>query len=234
MKASPLLFLIRTLRRASIAVVRHPSQVRSLATLVWCYAYYRKAIKEKIPWMPFRAIQWLDTHITPQSVVFEYGSGTSTLRWAKRAKRYVSVEHSRVWRDKVSAAVAREGIRNCEVRLTPPDSEPGQGSVDPSNPETYASRRSKDTYREYVHQIDTFLDNSIDIVLVDGRARPAALRHATKKIKPGGFLLLDDANRPHYQRSIRYVAGWKKLDLSGLKYDGKFQTTIAWKKPIRE
>jgi hypothetical protein len=118
------------------------------------------------------------------------------------------------------------------VRLALADSEPDQGSIDPSDPETYASRRSKDTFKGYVHQIETFPDNSIDIVIVDGRARPAALRQATKKIKPGGFVLLDDANRPSYQRSLRYVASWEKVELSGLKYDGKFQTTIAWKKPV--
>lgn len=206
--------------------------MRCLGTLVGAYVCYGKKIKEQIPWMPFRAIQWLDSHITPQSVVFEYGSGTSTLRWAKRAKRFVSVEHSPVWQAKVKVAVEREGLRNCEVRLALADSESDAGSVDPSDPETYASRRSKDTFKGYVHQIDTFLDDSIDIVLVDGRARAAALRHATRKVKPGGFLLLDDANRPRYQHSIRYVAGWDKLDLSGLKYDGKFQTTVAWRKPL--
>jgi hypothetical protein len=181
--------------------------------------------------MPFRAIQWLDSHITPQSVVFEYGSGSSTLRWAKLARQYVSVEHSPVWHEKVSAAVAHEGLHQCEVRLVPADNQADRKSVDPSDPETYASRRSKNTFKGYVYQIEAFSDDSIDLVIVDGRARPAALRHATRKIKPGGFLLLDDANRPTYQPSVRYVAGWEKLDLSGLKYDGKFQTTIAWKKP---
>jgi SAM-dependent methyltransferase len=206
--------------------------VRCLGTLAWSYFHYGYSIKEKIPWMPFRAIQWLDAYIGPQSVVFEYGSGTSTLRWAKRAKRLISVEHVPLWQAKVKAALEREGLRNCEVRLVLADSEPDQGSVDPSDPETYASRGSKDTFKAYVYQVETFPDNSFDIVIVDGRARPAALRHATKKVKPGGFVLLDDANRPSYQRSLRYVASWEKVDLSGIKYDGKFQTTIAWKKPV--
>jgi hypothetical protein len=117
------------------------------------------------------------------------------------------------------------------VRLAVADSPSDTCRVDPSDPETYASRRSKDTFKEYVYQIETFADDSIDLVIVDGRARPAALRHGTRKVKPGGFLLLDDANRLTYQPSIDHVAGWEKLDLSGLKYDGKFQTTIAWKKP---
>jgi hypothetical protein len=160
-----------------------------VCTLAYSYLDYGSSSKEKIPWMPFRAIQWLDSQITPQTVVFEYGSGASTLRWAKRAKQFVSVEHSPVWHQKVSAAVAREGLRNCEVRLAQPDSQADAGSIDPADPEAYGSRRSKDIFKRYVHQIDTFLDNSIDVVIVDGRARPTALRYSLKKIKPGGFVI---------------------------------------------
>jgi hypothetical protein len=91
---------------------------------------------------------------------------------------------------KVKTAVERAGLRNCEVRLALSDREPDGAGVNLSDPETYASRRSKDTFKGYVYQIGTFPDDSIDLVIVDGRARPVALRHATREVKPGGFLLL--------------------------------------------
>ncbi|MFN8076497.1 MAG: hypothetical protein U0Q15_13920 [Kineosporiaceae bacterium] len=38
-----------------------------------------------------------------------------------------------------------------------------------------------------------------DLVLVDGRAREEALRRALRRTRPGGMVLLDDAQRERYQ-----------------------------------
>ena len=41
-------------------------------------------------------------------------------------------------------------------------------------------------------------DASLDLVVVDGRARVECARRAMPKVKPGGLLLLDDTSRERY------------------------------------
>lgn len=46
--------------------------------------------------------------------------------------------------------------------------------------------------------IKKFPDNYFDIVLVDGRSRPSCLFHSLNKVKKGGLLVLDNAEREYY------------------------------------
>ena len=50
-------------------------------------------------------------------------------------------------------------------------------------------------FDDYVAAINDELDNSLDLVIVDGRARVECVRRAMPKVKPGGLLLLDDTGR---------------------------------------
>ena len=59
---------------------------------------------------------------------------------------------------------------------------------------------SECNFRKYVCQIDLFPDNIFDIVLVDGRARPSCIKHASKKVKIGGLIVLDNSDREYYLR----------------------------------
>jgi hypothetical protein len=66
-----------------------------------------------------------------------------------------------------------------------------------------------------VSTIDRFEDESFDLVLVDGRARVAAVRHAMPKVRPGGLLVLDDAERPRYREAIVSLDGWTRRCFTG-------------------
>jgi hypothetical protein len=50
-----------------------------------------------IPWMTYSAIDFLSNLDLSQATVFEYGSGASTLFWAKRCKSVCAVEHFVPW-----------------------------------------------------------------------------------------------------------------------------------------
>ena len=66
------------------------------------------------------------------------------------------------------------------------------------------------SFRRYVHAIDDVPDFSADLVIVDGRARSAALRLAPRKVRPNGLLVLDNAERVEYQSAQRALEdqGW--------------------------
>jgi hypothetical protein len=46
----------------------------------------------------------------------------------------------------------------------------------------------------YVKVVDTFEDKTLDFVLVDGHVREYCCRRVLPKIKPGGMLVIDNAN----------------------------------------
>jgi len=49
------------------------------------------------PWICPEAIKWLKSNLTPDMKVFEFGSGGSTLFFAKRVKELISIEHDPVY-----------------------------------------------------------------------------------------------------------------------------------------
>jgi hypothetical protein len=77
-------------------------------------------------------------------------------------------------------------------------------------------------------------DASLDLVIVDGRARVACGLAAMAKVKPGGMLLLDDSDRPRYARLREALTGWHGRDYRGFKPGGGpvCQTTV-WTQPAR-
>jgi hypothetical protein len=69
----------------------------------------------------------------------------------------------------------------------------------------------------YVAAIDDQSDESLDLVIVDGRARVECVRRAIGKVKPGGMLLLDDSDRDRYRPAVALLARWERHIFSGIK-----------------
>lgn len=177
-------------------LVRQPGQARhALRLLRSLRAGY--LLDTGTPWIAFDAIEYLARVVRPGMAVFEYGSGGSTLFWLRRGARVVSVEHDPAW-----YAAVRRKVRPSDpldYRLVPPVRVGGQ--LDIADPAHYASDDplfAGHSFREYVRQIDAFPDESFDVVLVDGRARPACVAHSACKVRRGGLLVLDNADRAYY------------------------------------
>src|SRR5437868_6561806 len=70
-----------------------------------------------VPWMTYPAISYLNQFDFSKRNVFEYGCGQSTLYWAGRSGRVISVEHDRAWFEKVrSQAPSSAEIFHAENR----------------------------------------------------------------------------------------------------------------------
>lgn len=56
----------------------------------------------EIPWYTYPAIEYLNSLDFSKKIVFEYGSGNSSIYWAKKSKRVVSIENDQEWFSKVN------------------------------------------------------------------------------------------------------------------------------------
>ena len=124
-------------RSFSALYPRLPSKLRELANyiitfnrytlLMWLYhskeSYLRKSgwfesieegipvtcDGEPIPWFSYPTIEFLRNCVTEEHSVFEYGSGSSTPWFEKRAERVVAVEQSEYWYDFVNKRLSDGG-----------------------------------------------------------------------------------------------------------------------------
>ncbi len=127
------------------------------------------------PWLTPLANQILEGVLLPTDIGLEWGSGRSTLWFARHLKHLTSVEHDKAWHAKIHQKIKE---RQLPVDYVLCDEQP---TADPA-----AS--------PYVGVADRFQDYSLDFVLVDGAFREHCALRATDKIKPGGLLVIDNAN----------------------------------------
>ncbi len=135
------------------------------------------------PWLAPDAIAWLEDNLRPEMKGFEWGSGRSTLWFARRIASLTSIESDASWHNQVSRMVSESGLTNVDLRLVPlehPDADTYRNDYTPlpANPAT----------------ILEISDSSLDFVVVDGWYRPVCSRAALSKLKPGGLLLIDNTN----------------------------------------
>jgi predicted O-methyltransferase YrrM len=178
-------------------------------------------LDEPSPWITFGAIDYVEGFLRARASapvrVFEYGSGGSTLFWAARGASCVSVEHDEQWFDILRRRVTHLPV---DCRLVLPERGAGRAGGDPADPTLYQSTDAAFldcTFRRYAQTIDQFADESFDIALVDGRARPSCVLHALPKVRRGGILVLDNADRGHYTRLMEpYLAGFQRIVFAGV------------------
>jgi hypothetical protein len=190
-------------------------------------------LSDGVPWITFEARDFLDSVLTSGATVFEYGSGGSTLFYSARVQKVISIENDAEWSNRVRRMLIDRGIRNCELRFVPAH-KTVESTGNPMDPESYASSAEeyeRHSFRQYVFAIDDFPDQFFDFVAVDGRARPSCIQHARTKVKIGGYIMLDNSERPIYQRSIQLLSGWDKKQFYGPgPYNTYFWETTVWRR----
>lgn len=187
--------------RFSTNIVCNPAQRKYFGR--WIASMQRDYFtRQHKPWLTFEAIDILENLDLRNKLVFEYGSGGSTLFWLDKGAQVISIEHDREWYQRVRTITADNP--QLDYRLIEAEKiENARADIrrDPSNPSQYLSDDSAFIgyhFRQYVEQIDEFADQFFDLVLIDGRARPSCITHAARKVKVGGYLVLDNADRAYY------------------------------------
>jgi precorrin-6B methylase 2 len=135
----------------------------------------------ELPWFSYSAIDFLSKQLRSDMEVCEYGSGGSTLFFAKRTRKVYSIEDNEKWFAMVSDRVKQHGLKNVELKLCP---------FDFKNPTGFEKS-------EYLHAIP---NRKFDVIIIDGseewnQVRPICFDHAEKFINPGGLIVVDDSWR---------------------------------------
>lgn len=170
------------------------------------WKYYLKekdALKNAIPWITFKAIDYLNANLSREMKVFEFGGGGSTLFFNSRVGELTTVEHDKNWFEALHEEMEHKAKARWQGLFIEPQDKSSPEDLDPANPDDYFSEdqafRSK-TFQTYACAIEAYPDQHFDLVLIDGRARPSCLKHSLAKVKMGGMLVLDNTDREYYLR----------------------------------
>ena len=121
------------------------------------------------PWIAYSSIKFLENFLSKDSRVLEFGSGMSTIWYGKHAGEVFSVEDYKPWHDKVSKIIEGKCITNITYKITEDESQ-------------YCSFMSNDK-------------KGFDLVMVDGKFRSKCISNASKLVRPGGVLYLDNSDK---------------------------------------
>lgn len=165
-----------------------------LASIGWFNAFDKKAAIDEngneLPWVTYSFIDFIRPRLNNTLRVFEYGSGSSTLFYARLVRNVVSVEHDKAWYEKILSSKPA----NAEMIFT---------ELHPNG--EYSKKAAS-------------LSEQFDIIVVDGRDRVNCCKHSVKALSSRGVLVLDDSERPDYNESRTFLKeqGFKELSFSGI------------------
>ena len=146
------------------------------------HSYYELRHPDE-PWITRGAIEFCRNTLSKDFIGLEWGSGRSTLWFAHRMSHLTSVEHDESWFRQISSKISELGATNISYLYRPL-----------GHPESVVIPFEERLTSSYVAVADTFANDSLDFVVVDGHYREACIEAALPKLKAGGFLLLDNSN----------------------------------------
>lgn len=148
------------------------------------------------PWLSFGAIIALEGIVNKNLKVLEFGSGGSTVFWAKSCKSIKSYETNRTWFEKVREKV--KVYKNVELKLS--------------------------TEAQILKGIENEPNNYYDLALIDSNPKDThriLLANAVlSKIKINGFLIVDNYFKFGMEK-FKYPTSWKIYTFDAFSYSGQ-------------
>jgi hypothetical protein len=124
------------------------------------------------PWIPFAALSALSQVVRPHWLCWEVGAGMSTLWLSRRVKHLTSIEANELWYDRLKSELAKRNASNVDLRFEWVD--------------------------ERMADFSELAEASLDFLMVDGGPRALCLEHGFAKVKPGGWIYLDNWDTKGY------------------------------------
>jgi len=110
-------------------------------------------------------------------LLFEYGSGNSTIYYSQRVKKVIAVEHNKAWFDKVNNRLNK----NAEIIFKE------------INEDGDYCRTIKSTNEKY------------HVIIIDAEDRVNCIKNCHDNLTGDGVIILDDSNREEYSAGIKYL-----------------------------
>jgi len=140
-----------------------------------------------LPWMSYNFIDFISQKLQPHHEIFEFGSGSSTLFFAKSVKKIIAIESNKKWHEIMQIKLLEEKIDNVELLLMPDAMQNKQ-------------------YENCAANIGKF-----DFIFVDSLKRFECIKNSIEALKPNGAIILDDSERKNYQKIFTFLEEKKFL-----------------------
>jgi hypothetical protein len=139
-----------------------------------------------LPWYTYPAIEFLTQFDYKNKMIFEWGSGNSSIFWADRAKKVISVEDKPAWYQEIKSF----NRKNLFLKLM----------------------TQKKEYIETIRQEKA----KYDVIVIDAKYRSDCSRIAYKFLKRGGIIIFDNSERyPKTCEDLRKRNSLIQVDFSG-------------------
>ena len=143
-----------------------------------------------LPWVTYPFIDFIEQRLHKKLSIFEFGSGNSSLWYAGKVSKVVSLEHDHAWYEKIKNQLPTNAIINyCEL-------EKGGG------------------YSMFANN----LGEKFDIVIIDGMDRVNCIKNSISCLSDSGVMILDDSERSEYISGVQFLTqnNFKKIDFWGI------------------
>lgn len=139
----------------------------------------RRRTGPDVPWITPEAQRHLATLLRPTDAGLEYGAGGSTVWLGRHTRSVVAVEAFDHWYESLVQRVQAAGLDNVTTELVSANA---------------LGYRSPEHREAYVNVRPDLQPGSLDYVFVDGEYRDDSTLRALDLLRPGGLLVLDNAN----------------------------------------
>jgi hypothetical protein len=152
----------------------------------------RSPMRYPLPWITFAAAREISRRLGPDSTMFEFGAGNSTLYWARRITHVTAVEHDAQWFALVGRLASARGLDNIDL--------------------VHAADQAA-----YIGALDRLRGREFDAVVVDGAYRRECVLAAIGHVKKGGMLIVDNTDWHWFQEDpLRGIPDdWSRLPFGG-------------------
>ena len=142
-----------------------------------------------IPWCTYPFIKFIEPRLKKDFTVFEYGSGNSTIWYAKRVKEIISVENDEAWFKVVSKLL-------------------------PANAKLIYIKSDIDG--EYCRSI-VKQNSKFNIIIIDGRDRINSIKFSVNQLTDDGIIVFDNSQIEKYKEGLNLLnsMNFKKIDFIG-------------------
>ena len=171
-----------------------------------------------IPWYTFEAIEFLKINLTKNHTIFEVGCGASTLFFASKVKKVISLESNRRWFEIITSILKNSGDfvleknyfsnTKCEIFLM-------EDALDLEEYQNFAKNYSQKNHLKF------------DFVIVDSLKRFECVKNSFETIKNDGYLILDDSERLNYRKIFDFL---QKNNFSYQDFEGIAPAQLRIKK----
>ncbi len=165
----------------------------------------KQPLEMGLPWITIEAKNYLVDFFkkNKNSIVFEFGSGGSSIFFSKYVNKVISVEHDKIWFEALIKKVEEEGITNWEGTLAQAETKSSSDledllSDEPMHYYTADSNYKDSIFYNYCTKIEDYKEEMFDVILIDGRSRPSCIYHSYQKLSIGGLLVIDNSERDYY------------------------------------